>query len=104
MQRVSLGEYERTFHFLLFHLLVVGYPYVSFSYSSLKDFEKFDMTSPPEHVKETYAIRKLKCNMKGLRSNIEGKLEPIIFDEEREKVESIQLDIQVLASKNSFMA
>lgn len=61
------------------------------------------MTSPPEHVKETYSMRKLKCNRKGLRSNIEGKLEPIIFDEEREKVESIQLDIQVeMFSNNSF--
>ena len=27
---------------------LAGYPYVPFSYSSMKDFEKFDCTTPPQ--------------------------------------------------------
>jgi len=73
---------------------LVGYPYVSFSYSSVKDFEKYDYSHPPEHLKTLVKRRLGRCKAAGYRSNFEGIWSKADFSEEARLKESIQLDLQ----------
>eukprot|EP01118_Nematostelium_gracile_P004366 TRINITY_DN1510_c0_g1_i2.p1 TRINITY_DN1510_c0_g1~~TRINITY_DN1510_c0_g1_i2.p1 ORF type:complete len:268 (+),score=54.69 TRINITY_DN1510_c0_g1_i2:235-1038(+) len=91
-------------------LEIVGYPFVPFSYSSLKDFEKFDMSPSicPSEWKDSNLIRKLKgqYTTSAYHSNTQRKSfdknekmekedwHKVAYDQKREENDSIQIDLK----------
>eukprot|EP01120_Amphizonella_sp_Union-15-10_P016606 TRINITY_DN8850_c0_g1_i1.p1 TRINITY_DN8850_c0_g1~~TRINITY_DN8850_c0_g1_i1.p1 ORF type:complete len:308 (-),score=48.31 TRINITY_DN8850_c0_g1_i1:87-1010(-) len=72
---------------------IVGYPFVSFSYSSVKDFEKFDYSVCPLELKQLVDFKLSTCNVSGYWSDSEGKWKVADFGQKDEERDSIQNDL-----------
>lgn len=73
---------------------MVGAPFVSFSWSSLKDYEKFDLSDVPDAWRKIYSERRSACRRKGWRSSEDGTWTHWVFNDEVERKESIQIDLR----------
>ncbi|MBI4142060.1 metallophosphoesterase [Candidatus Woesearchaeota archaeon] len=72
---------------------IVGYGFVPVTPFGIKDWEKFDLSSPPAVVAEQYARRKSEnYRLEGVRSTPEGFV-PFVFNREMESNDSIQKDL-----------
>lgn len=72
---------------------IVGYSFVPITPFVLKDWEKFDLTEVPKHLKNSYVIRKtLNYRIYGVKSTLEG-WKNFCFTEDIEKEDSIQKDL-----------
>lgn len=73
---------------------IVGISYVPITPFLIKDWEKFDMSTPPDHQKELYEYQKeINCQFRGLKSGVNGWYD-FTFTKKDEKEDSIQKDMQ----------
>jgi len=73
---------------------LVGYSCVPLTPFQLKDWEKFDFSQPPNHLRQRYEERKKgNYNCHGVHSQIGGMV-PVNFGFEEEVSDSIQNDLQ----------
>lgn len=81
---------------------VVGYSYVPITPFGIKDWEKFDMSEPPESLKSEYQQRKeTNYQLHGFKSTKSG-WKIFVFDKTGEQADSIQRDLEgKLYTKNA---
>ncbi|MDI6737808.1 MAG: metallophosphoesterase [Nanoarchaeota archaeon] len=73
---------------------IVGYGFVPITPFGIKDWEKFDLSNPPEHFREEYEYRKrTDCQYWGWKSTQHGWVN-FTFPVDSEEKDSIQKDLE----------